>query len=123
MKDRNLMKQLGKIVVEGEKDDDWQAVNCQSYIVHIMLPRKCHNFYSYHKFTILTIQTIHLTETRKMVDLEAHWSMPERPCAVDSPNEMIYEDQFSKLLDRHPVPHDYIKNEDVIGTEKIVKEF
>lgn len=38
MKERNLRKAIGFNGIEGEKDDDWQLVNCGDFIVHIMLP-------------------------------------------------------------------------------------
>ena len=36
MKERRL-KNTG---IEGESDDDWQLVNCKSFLVHVMLPSK-----------------------------------------------------------------------------------
>jgi hypothetical protein len=38
MKERRL--KLAGQGVEGAKDDDWQAVNCGSFLVHVMLPSK-----------------------------------------------------------------------------------
>jgi ribosomal silencing factor RsfS len=37
LKDRKLFKVLGSKGIEGDKDDDWQLVNCGYFLVHIML--------------------------------------------------------------------------------------
>lgn len=37
MKDRKL-RNTG---VEGDREDDWQLVNCNTFLVHVMLPSKC----------------------------------------------------------------------------------
>jgi hypothetical protein len=41
-------------------------------------------------------------ETRKVIDLESHWSMEERPYVPYSKNEEEYERHFRKLLDQYP---------------------
>jgi len=37
-KARRLKKIMG---IEGEKDDDWQAVDCHTFLVNVMSPSKC----------------------------------------------------------------------------------
>jgi len=99
LKDRKLFRVLGSKGVEGGRDDDWQLVNCQSFLVHVMLP-----------------------DTRRHVDLESHWTMKERPCVPYSKSEAEYEENFSRLLDQYPCPDDYIKTHDIIGDIPVVKE-
>lgn len=72
---------------------------------------------------VLLISIIYIEETRKLVDLESHWRMKERPYLVYSDNEAVYEAKFAQLLDKFPCPEDYIKSEDIIGSDPVVKEF
>lgn len=62
-------------------------------------------------------------ETRAHVDLESHWAMKERPSAKFSLDPKKYEESLEDLLDKYPCPNDYIKTTDIIGTDKIIKEF
>jgi hypothetical protein len=57
------------------------------------------------------------------VDLESHWSMPERPYVAYHPNEQIYERNFMDMLNKYPVPDDYLKDADISASEPEVKEF
>lgn len=83
MKARELTSVKRTTVIEGDQDDDWQLVDCQSFLVHLLLP-----------------------DTRKRIDLESHWSMHERPVIAYNKNENEYEKQFSKLLDEYPLPEE-----------------
>lgn len=79
LKARELNHVMGSTGVEGARDDDWQLVDCHEFLVQLMLP-----------------------ETRKVIDLESHWSMEERPYVPFSKSEEEYERHFRKLLDQYP---------------------
>ena len=49
--------------------------------------------------------------------------MKERPAAKFSFDPKKYEESLEDLLDKHPCPDGYIKTSDIIGTDKIIKEF
>lgn len=74
-------------------------------------------------YILITILLVSMIDTRKMVDLESHWQMKERPVLLHTDNEAAYEAKFAQLLDRFPCPEDYIKTEDIIGRDPVVKEF
>ncbi len=80
-KARDLKSVLRTNGIEGTADDDWQLVDCQSFLVHLLLP-----------------------ELRKQIDLEGHWSMSTRPTVAFSSNEAEYENNFEKLMDEYPMP-------------------
>lgn len=88
LKNRKLFKEKGG-AAEGDKDDDWQLVDCQKFLVHLMLP-----------------------ETRAHVDLESHWSQKHRPYVTYNEDPVAYEQEFSKLLVMHPCPEGYIKTDE-----------
>lgn len=94
LKKRNLKRVQGSSGAEGEKDDDWQVVDCHTFLVHLMLP-----------------------DTRKHLDLEGHWSKKERPVVVYNKNPIAYEQNFAKVLDKYPCPQDYIKTDNDEGDE------
>jgi Ribosomal silencing factor during starvation len=102
LKARKLKGVPGTHGAEGEKDDDWVVVDCGNMAVHLMLP-----------------------ETRKAVDLESHWgASPEgRPTIAYSPKESVYEENFEKLLEKHPIPEGYnVKEDDLASTIHLTHE-
>eukprot|EP01039_Chlorochromonas_danica_P009576 gene9576-10583_t len=86
LKKRELHQVIGSTGIEGSKTDDWQIVDCHSFLLHMMLP-----------------------DTRKHLDLESHWSMKERPYLPSTDNALEYDKQFNKLLDQYPVPDEYME--------------
>jgi len=49
--------------------------------------------------------------------------MKERPTAKFSFDSKKYEESFEDLIDKYPCPNAYITTKDIIGTDKIIKEF
>jgi ribosome silencing factor RsfS/YbeB/iojap len=87
LKQRELTQAPGITGAEGDRDDDWQVVDCYNSAVHFMLPA-----------------------TRQALDLETHWAHDNvRPCINFNKNEAQYERDFSDLLDEHPIPFGYDK--------------
>lgn len=69
--------------IEGEKIDDWLAVDCHNCVVHCLLP-----------------------ETRRILDLESHWEGETRPCAINSGSDKEFENSLDKLFNQYPPPSD-----------------
>lgn len=46
LRSRKLKQAMGRKGAEGEKDDDWLAVDCYDLVVHFMLPCKYYNVMS-----------------------------------------------------------------------------
>lgn len=40
MKARNWKQASGTAGIEGEKNDEWQLVDCNNFLVHLLLPSK-----------------------------------------------------------------------------------
>eukprot|EP00428_Durinskia_dybowskii_P078831 CAMPEP_0170362080 /NCGR_PEP_ID=MMETSP0117_2-20130122/4143_1 /TAXON_ID=400756 /ORGANISM="Durinskia baltica, Strain CSIRO CS-38" /LENGTH=105 /DNA_ID=CAMNT_0010616477 /DNA_START=373 /DNA_END=690 /DNA_ORIENTATION=+ len=96
MKDRRL-KHHG---IEGEADDDWQCINCNYFLVHVLLPK-----------------------TRKHLDIEGHWTSPTRPELLLHSSHPGYEAHFQQLLEQYPCPEDYNADTDVAyKDDPVVKE-
>ena len=89
MKSRNIKQPKETEGIEGAKNDDWQLVDCNSFLVHLMLPA-----------------------TRKAIALEAHWSQEEMPTLPYCLNDTAYEAEFERLLDKYPCPEDYLKEDE-----------
>lgn len=81
MKDRGLHKRFRVPPVEGERDDDWQLVDCFTFAVHLMTP-----------------------EARKAYDLEAHWELKVKPTIVYTGNDADMERQYERLCALYPPP-------------------
>ncbi|RYH24210.1 RsfS/YbeB/iojap family protein [archaeon] len=94
LKKRELSKVIGASGIEGDKTDDWQVLDCHSFLVHMMLP-----------------------ETRKHLDLESHWSAETRPCLAFSKSDKELSQRMDELLDKYPVPGEYA--ESLRGTNNI----
>lgn len=94
MKRRRIKKKLLSGALEGTRDDDWQVVDCGSFVVHFMLE-----------------------DTRRALDLESHWRMKVRPSVKFAQKENVYEDNFEKLLEQYPCPEDYVVPKDVYGNQ------
>lgn len=100
LKARKLRSVPGAHGAEGEKDDDWVAVDCGNLAVHLMLP-----------------------QTRKAVDLESHWSNANKPNVTYSPDESTYEKNFEELLEKHPIPEGYnVREDDLASTIHLTHE-
>ena len=85
LKSRDLKSAMGYTGAEGDKDDDWLLIDCDDRVVHLMLP-----------------------QTRKALALEAHWAAEnKRPEVIWSPDESLYEANFNRLLEQHPVPEEW----------------
>ena len=69
---------------EGENDDDWLVIDCHNVVVHLLLPN-----------------------VRKAIALEEHWGQEKQPCVQFSGNEVEYDKEFDRLLEKHPVPANY----------------
>jgi ribosome silencing factor RsfS/YbeB/iojap len=95
LKDRELFHVMGAHEIEGKKDEEWQAVDCQTTLVHLFLP-----------------------EIRGHIDLEGHWSSKERPVVSLSLDEVDFDRKMEELLDQYPTPKDYLKEKDAKSTFK-----
>lgn len=58
-----------------------------------------------------------LPKTRKAINLEGHWGNDNQPFVQWSANEEIYDANFERLLELHPIPENY----DPLGDEENVK--
>lgn len=86
IKQRELLHYIAAGGIEGDRTDDWQLIDCYSFLVHVMLP-----------------------DTRKHLDLESHWTQSTRPCLPYTDNEKDYDEAMNRLLDAYPLPLEYQK--------------
>lgn len=83
---------MGYSGAEGEKNDDWLAIDCFNIGVHLMLPT-----------------------TRAHLNLEEHLTSTRKPVLEKGLEPDELDQKFDKLLDDHPIPKDYNKETDAIA--------
>ena len=62
LRSRKLKQAMGRKGAEGEKDDDWLAVDCFDLVVHFMMPGKLYYVMSYESRTShVNVMSCHVT--------------------------------------------------------------